>query len=102
MGKLTLPQNIRLPHLNYLVRVKLLKEKPTGYNNCHAYTEYISKNESHIYLPSKATPGMIAHEVMHALGNICEARSMLLEKESEHMAYMMQYLLNNILGYVWK
>lgn len=39
----------------------------------------------------------IAHEIMHALQILCENLSMSIEEEKEHMAYIMFYLLEQIL-----
>jgi hypothetical protein len=39
----------------------------------------------------------IAHEIMHALQILCENTGMKIEEEKEHTAYIMHYLLENIL-----
>jgi ribosome biogenesis protein Nip4 len=41
----------------------------------------------------------VAHELMHVIKNICKCRMMSIEKESEHLAYLMQYMLAKITGY---
>lgn len=40
---------------------------------------------------------MIAHEVVHVLQILCEHRMMTAEKESEHLAYITSYLLEELL-----
>lgn len=42
---------------------------------------------------------LIAHEVMHVIQQICEKFGMTVETEQEHTAYMMSYILNQLLGY---
>ena len=40
----------------------------------------------------------IAHEIMHALQIVCQNLSMQIEEEKEHTAYIMHYLMEQILA----
>ena len=42
---------------------------------------------------------VIAHEVMHVIQILCERNMMKVENEQEHTAYLMLYILNELLGY---
>lgn len=39
----------------------------------------------------------VAHEIMHALQILCENLNMQIEEEKEHTAYIMHYLLEQVL-----
>ena len=41
---------------------------------------------------------IIAHEVMHAIQIICEEYGMNIETEKEHTAYLMSYILEEIIN----
>jgi hypothetical protein len=93
---------IYLPHINYTVHVFTLKKRHKILPNAKAYAQKGENGKSSaIYLPSKPTPGTVAHEVVHVLRYICEARDMSFLLEEEHMAYIAQHLTNEILGYEW-
>ena len=50
-------------------------------------------------IAQKATPKyapLFAHEMVHVLQAICEARHMKFENEIEHMAYIMSYILEEL------
>lgn len=40
----------------------------------------------------------IAHEIMHALQILCSNTSMKIEEEQEHTAYLMHYLLEQVIS----
>ena len=54
-----------------------------------------------IYFKKNPNPCTVAHELTHALQHICEVRHMDFLEEREHMAYIMQYAMGRILGWVW-
>lgn len=93
---------VYLPHINYTVHIlkfKGTKELPKAL----AYTKKGADGRScAIYFPKKPAPGTVAHEVVHVLRYICEAREMSFLLEEEHMAYIAQLLTNTALGYIYK
>jgi hypothetical protein len=94
---------VKIPHIRYYVIVKKIRKntKPP-LEGATAWIECPSENESIIHLPSplkvKHFP-VLAHEIVHILKNICIARHMNFTEESEHMAYLMQYIFGKITGY---
>lgn len=95
-------KDIYLPHINYTVKVRPLKPDPGGKPNTRAWCEHVDDWHSAVYLPKRVVPGLIAHELVHVLRHLCESRNMSFDLEREHMAYIMQYLMDKILGYVWE
>lgn len=93
---------IYLPHINYTVYVKKFKKPPFDLPNAHAYVESDGENSCSIFLIEKPNPGDVAHELIHVLQRICKSRNMNFLKEEEHMAYIMHYLMGEILGYKWE
>jgi hypothetical protein len=94
-------KNISLPHIGYTVRVRPPKLHPDG-TMPPAWTEEASANHCVVYLPANADPCMVSHELVHVLQHICHVRDMAFLTESEHTAYLMQYLMGEILGYRWE
>lgn len=94
---------IYLPHINYTVTVKQLKNPPEELLHCQAYAESIDKNNCIVYLDlkKKINAGDLAHELVHVLQFICLNRNINFTLEQEHMAYIMHYLMGKILGYTW-
>lgn len=92
---------IYLPHIHYTVYVRRFKKHPS-LSHALAYTERLDNNSAVLHLPPRQTPGDLAHELIHVLRFICESRNMDFTLESEHMAYIMQYLMAQVLGYQWK
>lgn len=93
---------IYIPHLHYTVNVKTFKKPPEETPNAKRYVESIDGNTSNMYLPEKNTPTDIAHELIHILQNICLNRNIDFSTETEHMGYLMQWLMGKILGYEYK
>lgn len=95
------PQTIRLPHLsNYAVRIRINKPPP-DVPHAVAWIERDSRFGSTIYARPGALPFAIAHEIVHLLRFICIDFNMQFEHESEHMAYLMQYILGKAYGCEW-
>lgn len=97
-------QDISIPHLGYTVRVRDINRykgekpnkalafvEPTGFNSCTI----------HLNLLKVVTPGCLAHELIHVLQFMCIDRNMDFVRETEHMAYLIHYLMGVILGYEW-
>lgn len=93
---------IYIHHLHYTVNIKRLKIVPNDIPNAKRYVWKVDNNTSDMYLPEKNTPTDIAHELIHVLQNICASRNMEFTEETEHMGYLMQWLMGKILGYEYK
>lgn len=57
------------------------------------FIEEISKSST--ALSSMPT---IAHEIVHVIQILCERHGMKMENEQEHTAYLMYYLLSEVIG----
>ena len=105
-------RTICLPHLDYTVYVKDLSELKlinesgveeqiaTGgyttkidHSSCAIFFEDIKNSSKNIV----AIP-YLAHEVMHVIQLLCERSQMKVEEEKEHTAYLMHYILNQIIN----
>lgn len=94
-------QTIFIPHLKYKIKVKLIpipNKRPAGMESVGAYTTFYDDQNCTIFLPARSPVRVIAHEIVHVLREMCIDRNMDFIKESEHMAYIMQYILGKILG----
>lgn len=91
---------IELPHLNYSIFYGVLKKEFTGrHEKSLAITENSNKNSATILFKKKPTDleaGMVAHEIVHALQFMCRRRNIVMEDETEHMGYLMQFIFNEI------
>lgn len=95
-------RKIYLPHLNYTLFVRKMKVPPEEIPNALAWFQSIDENSSAIYLAKKEVPGDIAHELIHVLQHICLHRNIDFIRETEHMGYLMHYLLGKVMGYSWR
>lgn len=92
---------IQINHLNYTIFVKDISK--SEYNDM--FDMCVVKEDDNsctLYKPNKIKKHDIptlAHEVLHCLQFISEARSIDLVQEEENMGYMMQYILNELLGF---
>lgn len=93
--------SVSLPHINYTVRIRRFKPAPDGIAGASAWTQHDDKWGCTVFLPKVETPGGAAHEFVHVLRFICIDRHMLFDDESEHMAYIMQYLMGRVFNYRW-
>lgn len=93
---------IQIPHINYTVSIKprsALKRDHFGL----AVTQDVDKHNAIMYIDNpKQYPCSVAHELIHVLGFIVERRGIIFENEREHMGYIMQYLMGEILGYKYE
>lgn len=92
---------IYLPHLNYTIFVKPFKKAPDVMPNALTYCERINNKSCNIYVSKKNIPGDLAHELVHVLQFICIDRNIDFTSETEHMGYLMHYLMGQIMGYEW-
>lgn len=60
------------------------------------------ENSCSMYFKPKVRADLIVHEITHVLRYLCVDRYMLFDDESEHMAYISQYLFNRINGLTYK
>lgn len=94
-------KRILIPHLAYTVNVKEPgKNKPI--TNAVAWVEWDSDNECSLYIKQPIKPYQVptlAHELVHVLQHISEARGIHFASEREHLGYLMQWLMNEVLGY---
>lgn len=88
---------VRIPHLKYTVRfVPLRRDKddpPTMTAQVKRYDF-----EAHICLPPRVSVTTLAHEITHVLRLIVETYHMDYLRESEHMAYLMGFLMEKAIG----
>ena len=89
--------NIYLPHIGYVVKVVRITAVPDEIPNAAAWVKREDENMSIIHLPQDAPPPVILHEIIHVLWNICKDRHMDFLEEKEHMAYLAQYIMVEIL-----
>ncbi len=105
-------KEILIPHLKYKVKVYDLSKlsmqnemsvpmdiKGSGYTavsgeyECSIFIEDLEESKKVIdRIPT------IAHECMHAVQIICEKFGMRVENEQEHTAYLLHYLLEEIIA----
>ena len=93
---------IYIPHLNYTVYVKTFVTPPPQIANAQAW---VKRNDMHsctfFKKKGKGIPADIAHELVHVLQFICIDRNIDFCTETEHMGYLMKYIMGKITGYSW-
>jgi len=93
---------IKIPHLGYTVNVRQIKKIPAYLTsrNVHAYVQKEDSNSCTIYLnlKKKIEAGDLAHELIHVLQYICHDRNIDFNTETEHMGYLMHYLMGRCMG----
>ena len=91
---------IEIPHLNYKILYGVCLKEFTGrHEKSLAITENSTKNTATILFrkkPDTLNSSVVAHEIMHALQYICRRRNIVMEDETEHMGYLMQFIFNEI------
>jgi hypothetical protein len=92
---------IYIPHLNYTITVKEPKNPPKELYNPKAWVHSEGSKGCTMYITKKPLPSDLAHEVVHVLQFICLNRNIDFTTEQEHMGYLMQYIMGEILGYEW-
>lgn len=92
---------IYLPHIHYTVLVKDISLYRGDPERGNAFCVRVDKNTSEVFIktPVKVTDfPTLGHELVHVLKNICDDRNMNFLEETEHMGYVMQYLLCQVMG----
>ena len=90
--------DINIPHIGFFV---LVRPKPKDWD-AYASTLYptdddrAKRNYVTLILPDDCTTSALAHELTHALGAIERYTGAEFGSESEHYAFMMQYLMEEI------
>ena len=99
-------KEIKIPHLKYTIQVRDLSELKGVKKKGGGYTAIVDENTACIFIEDlKETVKHIeniphiAHEVMHVIQIICENFGMSIENEQEHTAYLMFYILEEIIKY---
>lgn len=97
---------IQIPHLGYTIIYGINKKEFIDRQaNSVMFAENTNKNMGAIIFrkqPNDADISTVAHEVVHVLQFICRRRNINMEDETEHMGYLMQYILNEIRGYKYE
>jgi hypothetical protein len=98
-------KSLDIPHLRFTVRFMDMKYLKGIEVQGSGYTCISGENEATIFIENieqtvtdlKLTP-WLAHEIVHVLQIICTKYNMRFENEQEHMAYLMHYLLSELLS----
>lgn len=95
-------RKIYLPHIDYTIFIIEGGKPPT--DNAIGWVVPLGEKGCEIHLTAKIkkNPLDLAHEVIHILQLICAERYMNFSLEQEHMAYLMQYIMDQILGCKWE
>ncbi len=105
--KMQFYKTIPIPHLKFTLYIQDMSKLKGIEIKDGGYTTRIDGEEYHckacIFFPNvkemvkiSANLPIIAHEVMHVIQILCEDYSMSIEEEKEHTAYLMTYLLEEI------
>lgn len=96
---------IKIPHLKYEVWVKDMSKLKGVEKKGSGFTCVVNENTACIFIENLKESSImleriphIAHEVTHVLQIICEKFGMKMENEQEHTAYLMSYILEEILN----
>ena len=99
-------KTVNIPHLYFTVKFMDLEYLRGVEIQGVAYTAMDEKDGATIFIQdiekSIKNPvffPILAHEIMHVIQILCDRTSMKVETEQEHTAYLMTYLLNELLGY---
>lgn len=93
-------KTIFIPHLAFTVRIRPVPKDHTAYASTYEYRSAKTKQllrKAEIMLPRGAGPGPVAHEVSHVIQTICDCFNIDPIKESEHIGYLTQFLVEEIL-----
>jgi hypothetical protein len=91
-------KDIRIPHIGFFV---LVRPRPADWD-AYASTLYSTeemkskRNSVKLILPDNCTASALAHELTHVLGAIERYTGAEFGSESEHYAFMMQYLMEQV------
>ena len=91
---------IPIPHLGYKIIYGVNPKEFVGeQEKSMMFAEDTNKKCGAIifrHTPTALESGTVAHEIMHALQFMCRRRNIKMERELEHMGYLMQYIFNEI------
>ena len=96
-------KKIFIPHLKYTVYVKDLSELKGVEIKGSGYTCVFEDFSACIFLEDvknvcwKENIPIIAHEAMHVIQIICEKFGMKVENEQEHTAFLLMFLIEEII-----
>jgi len=91
--------DIYIPHLNYTVKVRTFTGRPPSQiPHAEAYVDPTHVGVCTVYFRPVTPAYNIVHEITHILKFMCIDRHMSFVDESEHMAYLAQYLMLRITG----
>lgn len=96
-------KDIKIPHLGYTIKVRDIRKNPK--KNFVMYVEKLNSNTCQMNLKRKIADTdfpTLAHETLHVLQYIADARNIDLTYEQENVGYLMQYILNQLLGFSYK
>lgn len=93
---------VYIPHLNYTVHKKTFKTAPPELPFAKAYVRKVDKNTCFIYVSEKIDPPTLAHELIHVLQFIYEARSIDFIQEQESTGYLFGWLMGKMMGYSYQ
>lgn len=98
-----MPKKIYLPHIHYTLHIKQIGKLPEGLSYAYAYVKRNDKNSCTLYLDQKrkVIHADVAHELIHVMQFICLDRNIDFCTETEHMGYIMHYLLAQLTNCSW-
>ena len=103
-SKMDTYKTIKIPHLRFSVhffdmsKLQGVEKKGSGYTciledgSATVFIEDIEKS-----IKKMECVPIITHEIIHVIQIICEKYNMKIENEVEHMAYIVHYLLEELL-----
>jgi len=92
-------KDIYIPHLNYTVKVREAKNPPEYLNNALNWVVSDGQYSCTLFIEKKPHAGDLAHELIHVLQFIALERNMDFKLEQEHFAYLMHYLIGQVMGW---
>ena len=98
-------KTLKIPHLNFTVHfLDMSKLKGVPISGA-GYTCLMEDNSACVFLQDiektvkdVTKSSYVAHEIMHIIQILCEKFSMKVEEEKEHTAYLMHYLMDNLIN----
>ena len=96
-----LSNKIYIQHLAYTVLIK----EPNKDSKFVAYVHKDNKNQCTLFIKrpvNRIEAPTLAHEIVHILQYICEARNIDMIFEQEHMGYLMNFIMNEVMGLTYE
>jgi hypothetical protein len=98
-------KQIYIPHIHYKIEVSFKSKEFLNNLGMECACEYIKNGQIKLHFRNKPVAHdfpSLAHEILHAIQWISKDRGIDMIKEEEHCAYMMQFILNEILNYEYQ